>query len=87
MKRKKLETGMAVLLVDGDVGIIINDTIVFECNYLRVKDYNKDLTFNNNYKFDIIKVSSVLKGYDFIEIKKGHGATTINHNLLWEREV
>ncbi len=85
MKKSDLKTGMLVELNTGDIGLIVNDTIIFNNDtycYLREKDDN--LKSNTHTKYDIKRVSNILMGYKLLPSE--FTAAVITDNLLWTRE-
>ena len=85
MKKKDLKTGMLVKDNEGDIGLVINEQIMFKEGYLDFCRYDHDLTHvNGNDRYKIMMVSRVLTGN---YLRQGNWYDeTLKDNLLWERE-
>lgn len=82
MRKEDLKTGMLCQFRNGDVGLLINNSIVEIHDGMHTKYLKKDLTHETIREYDIIKVSSVLDDFNPAYWTK----ETLNANLLWERE-
>lgn len=79
-----LKTGMLAQTRDGDVGLVLDDCIIFPDYYVKVSDLNEDLTNKIFQGADVVRVSKKLKiGF---KIPKYWTEEVLNKNLLWKRE-
>ena len=85
MKKQDLKTGMLVQFRNGEVYMLINDTLVRDVKFLSLNDINNDLShISHDDEWDIMKVSKVLNCHSLIP--KYWDERRLNNNLLWERE-
>ena len=84
MRKEDLKTGMLVQLRNGEVKAIIGDYYYAYKSYNNLSWFRDDLTNKDINDYDIIRVSSVITGYDLKP--ENWTEETLNNNLLWERE-
>jgi len=87
MKKQGLKTGMLLQFRNGEVYMVINDTLVSSFGeWTSLGYFDEDLNCNSMYddKRDIMKVSKVIYRSDLMPYYWNE--ETLNNNLLWERE-
>lgn len=78
-----LKTGMLVECRNGDISLIINDTIVGTDDFKSTLYLNHDLTHQDFDGLDIIKVSNVKLGNKLMP--RCWTLENINNDLMWDR--
>lgn len=87
-KKSDLETGMLIMHANGNIGLLVNTTIIHVGNHwTAINHFNPDLTAMCNITtnaFDITAVSQVLEGY--LLCPKHWNEEVLRKYLLWERK-
>lgn len=82
MYKRDLKNRMVVKLMNGDIGIIVDDFIMFPKTYMQLSQYNEDLTVIDSCckSFDIIKIFNCTCTLDYLYY--------VNNDLelIWERK-
>lgn len=82
MNKKDLKNRMVAKLANGQMGIIVDNYIMFGLEYLELSQYNEDLTIirdDFHYLFDIIEVYDCTCTLDFLFYVKN------DLELIWKR--
>jgi len=87
MEKADLKTGMLVEYRNGMVGLIINEVVTLgsDSSFMPLKELESDLKDVSSSSYDLIKVSSVLKGSELGNYSNWN-IENLNNNILWNRE-
>jgi hypothetical protein len=86
MKKTDLKTGMIVQERSGDVGLVVNGTIIWKSgSFSTIYEYRLDLMYSDVSSMDIIKVSCVQHGINLV-LSGWVNVIENERKILWKRD-
>ena len=84
MKKEDLKSGMLIQFRNNEIAMVIGDQLAQKHDWHHLAWWKNDLSFEDNEKHDIIKVSKILHQSNIKPINWTEA--TLNKYILWERQ-